>query len=303
MLLIQCRLGMELHQLRYLVMLAEERSFTRAAARAHVAQPALSRQIRKLEDELGVPLVDRTSRRARMTDHGSALVERARRVLAEIDEARAEVRDARQLLAGRVAIGLTPTPGPVDVVGLLGAFHAKHPAVELALREDLSVTLADRLRADEIDLAFVSGIGGSAREQLTLHALVREPLVAVLPPGHRLATRPRLRLRDLRGERLIAFPEGATIRATVSTAAAAAGFVPRIAFETYDLHRVRALVGQGLGVAVMPRSDAVRPGYEITVVPLLGRDLHHELFLAWRTARRLAPAAAAVVQLVTGSVD
>ena len=156
-------LGMELHQLRYLVLVAEERSFTRAAARANVAQPALSRQVRKLEDELGVPFVDRTSRRVRVTEHGAALVERARRVLTEIDDARAEVRDVRELLGGRVVIGLTPTTGPLDVAQVLGAFHVEHPAVEVAFREGLSVTLADQLRADEIDLAFVSGIDRSAQ--------------------------------------------------------------------------------------------------------------------------------------------
>ena len=299
MLLLQYRLGMELHQLRYLVLVAEERNFTRAAARANVAQPALSRQVRKLEDELGVPLVDRTSRRVRMTEHGAALVERARRVLDEIDQARAQVRDVKQLLGGRVVIGLTPTTGSLDVVDVLGAFHAEHPAVELSLREDLSVTLADRLRADEIDLAFLSGISRTARAQLTLHSLAKEPLVAVLPPEHRLARRSNLRIRELREERLIAFPEGATIRATVFAAAGRAGFVPRIAFETYDLHRVRALVAHGLGVAVVPRSDAVGPGHEIAIVPLLGRDMHYELLLAWRTARRLVPAAARLLQQVT----
>jgi LysR family transcriptional regulator, transcription activator of glutamate synthase operon len=301
--LLKCDFGMELRQLQYFVLLAEERSFTRAAARANVAQSALSRQVRKLEDELGVPLVDRTSRRVRVTGPGAALVERARRVLAEIDEACAEVRDVKQLLGGRVVIGLTPTTGPLDVAQVLGAFHAQNPVVEVALREELSVVLADQLRADQIDLAFVSGIVRSARDQLTLHPLLEEPLVAVLPPGHSLATRSRLCLNELREDRFIAFPEGATIRTTVFAAADRAGFVPRFAFETYDLHRVRALVAHGLGVAIVPRSDAVSPGHEIATVPLVGRNLRYELFLAWRTTRRLSPAAAAVVQQVARTVD
>jgi DNA-binding transcriptional LysR family regulator len=99
-------------------------------------------------------------------------------------------------------------------------------AVELAFREDLSVILADQLRADEIDLAFVSGIGRPAREQLTLHPLLKEPLVAALPPGHRLASRRGCELATCGRTRLIAFPEGATIRTTVFAAAARAGFVP-----------------------------------------------------------------------------
>jgi DNA-binding transcriptional LysR family regulator len=293
---------MQLHQLRYLVALAEEQSFTRAAARVNVAQPALSRQLRKLEDELAVPLVDRTSRRVKMTAQGLALVERARRILAEVDEARAEVRGATRLLSGRIAIGLTPTPGPIDVARVLGGFHAKYPEVELALREELSVSLADRLRADDLDVAFVSGIGRAARRQLTLHPLAREPLVAILPPGHRHAAQARLQVRELHDEWLIAFPPSATIRATIDAAAARAGFRPRIAFETYDLHRARALVAHGLGIAILPRSDALVPGHDIAIVPLGGRDAKHEVSLAWRSARRLAPAAKAVIEHVTEGI-
>lgn len=294
---------MELHQLRYLVLLAEELSFTRAAARAKVAQPALSKQVRKLEDELGVPLVDRTSRRVRMTAHGVALAQRARRVLAELDEARAEVRDTTALLGGRVTIGVSPTPGPLDVAQLLGTFHAEHPGVELALREELSLTLAGRLRGDELDVAFVSAIGAADRARLTLQPLAREPLVAILPPSHRRAGAARLRVGDLRDESLIAFAAGATIRETVTTAAAHAGFAPRVAFETYDPHRARALVAHGLGVAIVPRSDAVAPGPVVAVVPLVAPQLHHAMFLAWRSARRLAPAAAALVRHATDLSD
>src|SRR3954469_25491664 len=135
---------MELHQLRYLTLLADELNFTRAAARGNVAQPALSRQIRKLEDELGVPLVDRTTRRVKLTPAGADLAVTARDVLAQLDEARATASAAVALLSGRLTVGMTLTPGPVDVAELLGAFNRAHPDVELALREELSVQLADR---------------------------------------------------------------------------------------------------------------------------------------------------------------
>src|ERR1700712_4450037 len=151
--LLQYRYGMEIRQLRYLVALAEERHFTRAAARASVAQPALSRQIRSLEVELGVPLVDRTSRRVALTEAGERLGARARRVLAEVEAARGEALDLRELLRGRVAIGVSTTPGPVDVAALLAAFHREHPGVELDVGDALSTELARRLRADELDVA------------------------------------------------------------------------------------------------------------------------------------------------------
>jgi LysR family transcriptional activator of glutamate synthase operon len=303
MVLLKCRLGMELHQLRYLVMLADERNFTRAARRSNVAQPALSRQIRKLEDELGVPLVDRTTRRATLTPVGIDVVERARRALVEVDEIRSAVRDAVALLTGRITIGLTQTPGPIDAAAILGAFHARHPAVELALREGLSVALADRLRADELDLAFVSRIDEVAARGLELHRLAAEPLVLIVSKRHPLAARKRVRVQDLKAERFIAFPAGATIRATFERVARDAGFRPDVALESTDIARTRALVAEGLGVALLPQTDAKGSGPEVQAVRVSGRVLTHQVLLATRAGRRLAPAAAGLVRVVHESLS
>ncbi len=286
---------MELRQLRYLVALAEERHFTRAAARVRVAQPALSQQIAKLEAELGVPLVDRTTRRVRMTDAGDALVGHARRVLAELDDARAELQRLTGLVAGRVTIGLTQTPGPLDLVRLLADFHARFPHVELAVREDLSTTLADSLRDDALDLAFLSLVAEDDHRGLERQELAEEPLVVALPDDHRLARRARLRIVDLREEDVIAFSEGATIRAAVQRSARAAGFEPRIAFETREVARMRALVAAGLGVAILPRSDAQAPGPPVRIAALHAPTLRHRISLCWRAGRRHAPAARALL--------
>lgn len=287
---------MELRQLRYLVALAEEQHFTRAAARSRVAQPALSQQIRKLEDELGVALVDRTTRRVRLTAAGALLTAHARRALAELDDAAAELQQLAGLVAGRVTIGLTQTPGPLDLVGLLAAFHARHPRVELAVREDLSTALADELRADALDLAFLSIVEPDERRGLALHELAEEPLVVALPAGHRLAGRARVAIAELREEDFVSFSEGATIRRAVRRVAAAAGFEPRIAFETREVARARAIVAAGLGVAVLPRSDARAPGPPVRVVGLRERGLVHRISLCWREGKRHAPAARALLE-------
>lgn len=287
---------MELRQLRYLVALADEQHFTRAAARSHVAQPALSQQIAKLEQELGLSLVDRTTRRVALTEAGALLVGRARRVLAELDAADGELQQLTGLLSGRVTIGLTQTPGPFDLLPLLSAFHARFPGVELAVREDLSTRLAEELRAGALDLAMVSDIGAADREGLVLEPLARERLVAVLPPAHRLAGRRSITLRDLRDERFVAFREGATIREAVARAALAAGFAPRIAFEVHELARTRAIVAAGLGVAILPRSDAQAPGPAVAAVELVRPALTHAISLAWRAGRQHSPAAQALLE-------
>lgn len=287
---------MELRQLRYLVTLAEERHFTRAADRLHVAQPALSQQIRKLEDELGLALFDRTTRRVAPTEAGTLLVAHARRVLAAHDAAVTEMLGLRGLLQGRVAIGLTQTPGPFDVVGLLAAFHARAPAVELAVHEDLSALLADELRADALDLAFLSIVDDADRRGLELRPLAQEPLVVAVSARHRLADRRRIRIDDLRQEELVAFPKGATIRAAVDRIAAAAGFAPRVTFETREVARMRALVAAGLGVAVLPRSDTDAAGPPVRVVELHEPALMHRISLCWRNGKRHAPAARALLE-------
>jgi DNA-binding transcriptional LysR family regulator len=298
MLSLQYSFGMELRQLRYLVALAQELSFTGAAARANVAQPALSRQIRKLEDELGTVLVDRTSRRVRMTAAGRQLVERATHILDEVEVARAEILEVTQLTSGRLAIGTTQTPGPLDIARLLYDFHELHPGIELAVREELSVMIAERLRSDEIDLGFVSEIGEPARHGLDLHPIAAEPLVIALPPDHRLSTQHEVDFEDLRDEAFVLFPEGATIRSTFDQLAAAHGVKPNVAFVTTDTDRMRELVALGLGIGLLPLSDAKRPGQQHATVLIRDQPLSYNVYLARRSRRRQSPAAIAMTALV-----
>jgi DNA-binding transcriptional LysR family regulator len=291
---------MELRQLRYLVALADERHFTRAAARERIAQPALSQQIRKLELEVGVALFDRTTRHVSLTEAGALLAARGRRVLAELDDASAELQQLTGLMGGEVTIGLTQTPGPLDVVAVLSEFHARHPAVKLTVREALSTALADELRADTLELGFLSIVHAADRHGLETRPLASEPLVAIVAHAHRLAARKRLRVHDLREEELVAFPPGATIRDAVHRAAGDAGFAPRIAFETSDVSRTRAIVAAGLAVAVLPRSHAVGPGPPVAAIPLHRPTLTHDISLCWREGRRHPPAARALLEQALG---
>lgn len=288
---------MELRQLRYLVAVADEQHFTRAAAREHVAQPALSQQIRRLEAELGLTLVQRTTRRVAMTEAGELLVARARRALAELEVAGAELQSLAGVQAGRLSIGALHTMGPVDLSLLLADFHRDHPGVELTVREQSSEELAEMLRDDEIDLAFLSVTERIQSHGLTLHPLVSEELVAVLPADHRLARRRRVRLAELAGETFVSFREGARLRELLVGAAAEAGFQPRVALESNESRSIRSLVSRGLGVALLPRSDADEAGAQIAVCALAGPPLRRDVTLAARAQRRPSPAAQAFLEL------
>jgi LysR family transcriptional activator of glutamate synthase operon len=286
---------MNLRQLRAFVTVAEERQFTRAAARLGIAQSSLSAQIRQLEAELGIAVLTRTTRQVSLTDAGELLLQRARGVLAEVADMTSEMQQMSGLLSGRVQIGLTQTPGPVDVLALLARFSARHPAIELSVREDLSVVLAEELRADRLDLGILSIVEAGDCRGLQVQPIAQEELVLIVAQGHRLAGRPSVEISDLAAERLVVSPAGATIRKTVLGAARDRGVELDVGFETREVSRIRALVAAGLGVAVLPRSDAEAPGLAIAALPFTGAGLVHRLSLCWREDRRASPAARALL--------
>jgi DNA-binding transcriptional LysR family regulator len=288
---------MDLRQLRYLLALAEERHFTRAAEREHIAQPALSQQIRRLEDELGVPLVERTTRSVAMTEAGNVLVGRARRILAEVDAARAEMERMTGLQTGHVTVGAIHTMGPIDLSLPLATFHRMYPGVELTVREHSSEELAEMLRVDELDLAFLSVTERIESHGLGLRQLVSEELAVILPLDHPLARRRRIRMAELVGEQFISFRPGARLRELLLVAGDHAGFQPEIKLESNESQRIRRLVARGMGVAVLPRSDTSGPGAPVASATLVEPSLRRDITLAWREGRRHSPAAAQFLSL------
>ncbi|MGZ4167985.1 MAG: LysR family transcriptional regulator [Solirubrobacteraceae bacterium] len=288
---------MELRQLRYLVALAEELNFTRAAASEHVAQPALSQQIRRLEDELGLALVERTTRQVALTEAGEILVARARRVLAELDAAGTELQALRGMDTGHITIGAMHTMGPIDLSLPLALFHDRHPGVGLTVRENSSEEMAEMLRVDELDLAFLSVTERVESHGLGLHQLVSEELVVLLPLDHPLSGRPKVKMAELAEEQFISFRAGARLRELLFAAGRQAGFEPRVTLESNESQRIRRLVARGFGVSILPRSDAERPGADVAVSRLVEPSLRRDITLAWREGRRLPPAAAAFLDL------
>jgi LysR family transcriptional activator of glutamate synthase operon len=289
---------MELRLLRYLVAIAEEGQFTRAAATLNIAQPALSQQIQKLERQVGMALVDRTTRRVSLTPAGEILVDHGRRMLAEAESATAELRELAGLETGRLVVGASPTLGAFDLTAALAAFHQRHPGVELVVKEDLSLGLAKGLHEHKLDLGFITAVSDDWAGQLDTRTVASEDLACIVGVGHPLARRRSTSLAELREEPFAMFQGGATIRLQLDQRAEAMGFLPRVAFETNDLSRIRELVSRRLAVAVIPRSDAERPGAPVAVLKLRDAGLKHAVFLAWRRGRRNSPAARRFMELV-----
>jgi LysR family transcriptional regulator, transcription activator of glutamate synthase operon len=199
--------------------------------------------------------------------------------------------------AGHLSIGAMHTMGPVDLSLALATFHKRHPGVELTVREQSSEEMAEMLRVDELDLAFLSVTERIESRGLGLHQLVSEELVVLLPRDHALGARRRLKMSELAHEQFISFRDGARLRELLVSAGRSAGFEPLVMLESNESQRVRRLVARGLGVAILPRSDAEGPGADVAVATLREPALTRDITLAWRAERRHTPATAEFLEL------
>lgn len=285
---------MELRQIRYFAAVARHRHFTRAAEELSLAQPALSQQVRALERELGVLLIDRSGRRVRLTDAGETFLAWAERILADVVAAEAEMAEFAGVRKGRVVIGTTPVPtlGRVDLPGILAGFHARYPGIEIALREATTPSLVADLALGRLDLAFGALLGEPLPDGIVAEPLFAEELVAVVAPDHRLAGQESVRLAELAPEPFALAPPGSPIRRAVEEAAAARGLRIQIAFETSEQSLVRALVSRRLAVSAVPRSLAEEPGAPVAVLSLADLALERTIALLWAAKRPRTAAAA-----------
>lgn len=259
---------MELRRLRYFVALAEELHFGRAARRLHVVQPALSQQIRVLEEEIGAPLVDRTTRSVTLTAAGAMLLGQARRVLADVEQAVLSTQRAARGATGRLAVGFV-SPAALRVLPeTLSTFRAEHPGVQIAVHE---IGTAEQLQAVEegrIDVGFVLLPADAGK--LALEPILSEPLMAVLPAAHRLARRTGVPLAALAEEDIVWMARRSEPRLyeLYLRLCLEAGFSPRVAYEVEHLESMLALVAAGLGVSHAPASIGRTPRAGVVCVEL-----------------------------------
>jgi DNA-binding transcriptional LysR family regulator len=289
---------MELRHLEYFVTVADERSFTRAAARLHVVQSGVSAAIKALEHELGLPLLERTSKRFALTDAGAALLPRARATLDAAQAARDAVDDVRGGLRGTVRLGTLTAVGLIDVPALLGAFHQAHPevTVQLTVSTRGSIGLTDALTDGSLDLAFVS-IPGRAPAGIRVRQFLEVPLELVVPAGHRLGKLAECRIEDLAEEPFVDFPIGFGNRTLVDRAFAAAGVGRRVTVEVIDISTGASFVRHGLGIAILPRF-AVHEDRDLEVRTVTGANLDWPLGVAVSALRAPSAAARALLALI-----
>ncbi|BBY15663.1 LysR family transcriptional regulator [Mycolicibacterium litorale] len=283
---------MELRQLEYFVAVAEEANFTRAAQRVHVAQPAVSAQVARLERELGQPLLDRARRQVRLTAAGAAVLPHAQAALAAVADARVAVEELAGLVRGCVVIG-TVTAHNVDMPALLADFHAAHPGVEITLSTADSDRLVEGVRSGGFDLVIASVGADEVPDGLEVEVTTDEAIDAAVgldDPWRDVESVPVTALAE---RSLIALPEGTGLRRRLGEAFASAGRTPRIAFEASTPQELADLAARGLGVAIVPQSVARHRAdlHAVAITP----ELRGRLVLAWRAGGPVSPAARALI--------
>jgi len=276
---------MEFRQLRSVVAIARNASFTKGAAALSVAQPALSQQIAALERELGVRLFDRTKRRVVLTEAGRAFAARAERILADLEAVTEEMTAHAGGLRGRVVLGTSQSFAEYTLPKLLGRFHTEHPGVEIAVREGMADELLVGLHDGKIDV-FVGHLTPSndaAVAEFRYEPLSEDELVLAVAGSHRLASRSSVSIDELRNESWIIYRPGSGITYRLNELARGAGFEPRVAFESVDSLTVRSLVAEGLGVALYPRMLGNTPGPYIAQLSFTPRRIMRRMSLVTRT--------------------
>ncbi|MDO5646169.1 MAG: LysR family transcriptional regulator [Dermabacter sp.] len=281
---------MELQQMRYVVAIAEEKNFTRAAERCFVVQSSLSHQIKALEHELGVTLFARSSRRVELTAAGEAFLVQARASLDAAERAVADAAAATGQIRGTLTVGLIPTVTAIDIPAALGEFHRAHPSVRIRLRGGGSDEFIASISEGAMDVAVLGLPDTTPPAGVNARVLARERLVAVVSAEHPLAGRRRLRLDDLADETFVDFPEGTPGRVPSDLAFQAAGVQRDVAFEVMSTDLILDLVRQGLVIALL--SPAVIPDTsDLRTIPVSAGPTRIE-YLAWSTFNP-APAALA----------
>ena len=281
--------------------LVERGSFSAAADSLSYSQSAVSQAIATLERELGATLIERDRRGIRPTIAGAALASHAEAILTRMDAAEEEVAAIAGGRGGRLRVASFPTAGATVMPPAIAAFRASHPGVEVTLAEDEPEAIAPRLRSGEFDLVLLfefKGVGERLEAGIRRFPLLEDPLHLALPRGHHLASRSKLRLEDLREEAWVQTSEASPCARHVVRSCHAAGFEPRVSFESDDYEVVQGLVATGVGVALIPELALSRARDEMEIRELSPRSPVRRVFAATPRAATVTPAVATMLDVL-----
>ncbi|WP_028550180.1 LysR family transcriptional regulator [Paenibacillus sp. UNC451MF] len=279
---------MEWQRLEYFRVVAKTEHFTKAAEQLAISQPALSRSITHLEEELGVALFDRIGRSVQLNPFGKRFLQRVDRALQEIQDGVQELHQMQDPYTGSVSLAFVMTFGLSILPELLSKFNRVYPNVEFLLHQSPTTIIHKQLLHSEVDLSIVGLLEN--RKGITWHKLIEEELFVYVPANHRLASQDAIRLAELAEEPFITFKRGYGMRTLTDQLCGLAGFVPKIKFEGDDVATVSVLVSSGLGVTLIPTFTGIDSS-KIKRMRVTEPLCRREIGLAWVEDRTLSPSA------------
>ncbi|REE88603.1 DNA-binding transcriptional LysR family regulator [Paenibacillus taihuensis] len=287
---------MEFRQLQYVIQIAKEKNFSRAAEKLHIAQPSLSQQLSKLEKEIGVLLFRRTTNSVELTHAGSVFVEKAQNILDNIEQLKQELDDLAHMRRGKLVVGSLSITGSHVLPIVLPIFGEQYPEIEIVLVEDTPSKLEQLTASGQTDLSLLAL--PLFEPSLEWVPIIEEEIVLAVPPDHHLAKLSEpIRIESLRNEPFIVLKKGQGFRQNVLEICENAGFEPRIVFESTNIETVQSLVAAGMGITFIPKMITRTSANSLTPVylPLAPPTPIRTLVIASRKGRYLSRAAEAFI--------
>ncbi len=288
---------MEIRQLHYFLHIADQLSFSKASHSLHISQPSLSKAIQMIEDELGVVLFDRTTRRLQLTDDGKILVKYANTIMSSLDDLQAALAEGKQLKKGSIKLGLPPVIGVSFFPGIIAKFRQRYPQVQIQLVEEGGKIIEQSLLDGKIDLGVVVlPVNEDSFETLPF---AERRVSLIVNAKHPLANRENIHLSELKNEPFILFKEGFSLYDRVREACIREGFEPRIAYESTQWDFIGEMVAADLGIALLPDSVCSKiDNPHIKVIPTLTPQVNWNLALIWGKNHYLSHAAKAWIKFM-----
>lgn len=289
---------MELRQLEYFQAVGRLASVTRAADSLRVAQPSVTVAIRKLEDELGVVLFDRSQKQIALTAEGQVFLRHVDDILGRVGDSVKEMNDYRLLKKGTIKVGIPPMVGAFIFPCVFAGFQKAHPWLELSVVEEGSLAIRGQLERGGLDLGMV--IISNASPRLETAFITSRQLLVCLPPAHPLAGLPAVPFRQLRDEPFVLLKEDTYNRRLIMEECGKHGFTPRVVFSSSQIGTILGLVAQGVGISFL--LDAVIAGHPGIAGRPLAEPLKIEIGLAWNRERYLSKAARAFIDFIAATL-